>query len=489
MLWPTGQVGRVSLLELFGKSKEIQDLVLAPHERISIMRLLLCIIHRAINGPEDEDDREDCIDQIIPASLDYLKQWEHAFNLVSDTGQGAFLQLPGLEAVNEDSATDVFKLRMSAASGNNSTLFDNAGGSDRTVCLEQLAVDLITFQNFAPGGTIGVLKWNGHQTAPKSPASATAAPCIASSAIHLFLKGCNLFETLSLNLIPTDKICPALKGEMGRPVWEQMPQSMEDKDAIRNATSTYLGRLVPVSRAVKIQPNLKSCLLAQGLQYVVTSGAGAVCWEGTMTICRTEKKKGEVQLKVMGAAITRDLWRNLSAILLERMNDNDKPALFNNNNLPQVFNLWLGALVADKAKLLGTMEENFIQLPRTVMQTAVLNKMQKMLDVAERGRNALAFAMGSYLMAMEIKDSGERAKASSLFWSHMLCMKGEYVSLAMRSVGGDEAALRSWMSHICSSARSAFNAIVPHHTTRQLQAWVTASQKLPNVKSLQTHEK
>lgn len=90
MRWISGGVGRVSLFELFERGREIGDLVLEPHERIAVMRLLLCIVHRAIEGPKDKDEREECEDEIIPKSLKYLKQWEHVFNLVSDMGRELF---------------------------------------------------------------------------------------------------------------------------------------------------------------------------------------------------------------------------------------------------------------------------------------------------------------------------------------------------------------------------------------------------------------
>src|SRR5438034_7772326 len=38
-----GQPGRVSLCEAFERGEEIRDLALRPHERIALMRLLICI--------------------------------------------------------------------------------------------------------------------------------------------------------------------------------------------------------------------------------------------------------------------------------------------------------------------------------------------------------------------------------------------------------------------------------------------------------------
>lgn len=482
------KMDRVSLIGLFEQSRNIEDLALAPHERIAIMRLLICIIQRALDGPEDEEEREECIERIIPESLAYLRQWQHAFQLLPENNEGAFLQLPGLEGASEEARVDIFKLHMAASSGNNSTLFDNAGGSNRVARLEQLAIDLVTFQNFASCGKIGIVKWKGQQTAPKSPDSAVAAPCVASSAIHLFLLGNNLLETISFNLIPRNKICPALKGSMGIPVWEQMPQSPDDHEAIHNATETYLGRLVPISRAIKISHNLQGCLLAQGLKYTVCVDKGeAIYWEGSMVVCNREVKKGQWERRLIGAQIERALWRNLSALLLNRFHPEKLPPVFDNEQLPEIFSIWIGALVADKAKLLGTLEESFTHLKPVMVRKAALGSMQNMLSLAELGCSKLKTALGMYYAYIGDSDFAGKNHAARLYWESMVQLKTEYIDIAKRAINISDEAAKPWLKHICNSARLAFNAMAPHQTSRQLQAWVKASQFLPTIKFLQNN--
>ena len=53
VVWNVGKPGTVSLREAFERGHEIQDLAVRPHERIALMRLLICIAQAALDGPAD----------------------------------------------------------------------------------------------------------------------------------------------------------------------------------------------------------------------------------------------------------------------------------------------------------------------------------------------------------------------------------------------------------------------------------------------------
>lgn len=53
IVWNVGKAGTVSLREAFERAHEIQDLAVRPHERIALMRLLICIAQAALDGPAD----------------------------------------------------------------------------------------------------------------------------------------------------------------------------------------------------------------------------------------------------------------------------------------------------------------------------------------------------------------------------------------------------------------------------------------------------
>jgi CRISPR system Cascade subunit CasA len=175
-----------SLLSLFAQARTLRDLTVKPHERVALMRLLLCITQAALDGPVSESAWQDCQQLIQPRALDYLEKWRSAFELFGDGER--FLQVsnlqPGKEADEGNAAT---KLDLTLATGNNSTLFDNLAGEERKVQSVRSCLNLLTFQCFAPGGRIGVAKWNGKETAGNG--SSNHAPCTPSSMIHTLLLG------------------------------------------------------------------------------------------------------------------------------------------------------------------------------------------------------------------------------------------------------------------------------------------------------------
>jgi CRISPR system Cascade subunit CasA len=145
VVWKNGRPGLVSLRETFQHGHGIHDLAVRPHERIALMRLLICIAQAALDGPLDFDDWGPCRQRISPAALDYLDHWQHAFELFGN-GQ-RFLQVDNLKKPSENSNGDddeefnsTSKLDLALATGNNTTLFDNAGGSGRPFTPTQIAL-------------------------------------------------------------------------------------------------------------------------------------------------------------------------------------------------------------------------------------------------------------------------------------------------------------------------------------------------------------
>ena len=218
-----------SLQDLFAQAHELCDLAVKPHERIALMRLLLCIIQAALDGPADEAEWESSEPLIQPCVRDYLEKWKAAFELFGDGPR--FLQLPNLKPGKEsDEGNAATKLDLALATGNNSTLFDNRAGEDRTLASARSALNLLTFQCFAPGGRIGVAKWNGKETAGKG--SSNHAPCTPSSMVHTLVLGGSLLETLHRNLLTRENVTDFHGPDRwGKPIWEQ-PAEKADLQAL-----------------------------------------------------------------------------------------------------------------------------------------------------------------------------------------------------------------------------------------------------------------
>src|ERR1044072_9790735 len=119
VVWANDHPGAVSLCDAFAQGTDIRDLAVRPHERIAVMRLLICIAQAALDGPADHDEWKACRTKIVTAARDYLKRWQKAFELF---GHGQrFLQMDGLKRVSpkdDDEGNSVSKLDIALATGN-----------------------------------------------------------------------------------------------------------------------------------------------------------------------------------------------------------------------------------------------------------------------------------------------------------------------------------------------------------------------------------
>ncbi len=453
-----GSSATVSLETLYEQAENIRDLVLSPIERISVLRLLICITQRALDGPADAEEKEECQPDIIPRSLVYLRQWRHAFELFGE--HGAFLQVPNLcpKKGNEE-LTPYSKLALSLASGNNSTLFDNAGGSERAFSFSQIAINLLAYQNFSPGGLISEINWAGHST----PKSCTSAPCVAGSALHLFICGKHILETIWLNLCPKEEIqAPSF---FGCPVWEDMPNSAADSSSTHNATRSYLGRLVPLSRCVSLKTN--GILLGGGLDLPVYDKAQNVLhWEPS-TRRRTSRKGGT---KLVNANMQRALWRQLPAMLQSFREK--KHWLYLNENLPPSFSIWVGALVVDKvnnAKIIGEMESSFPNRDSSIFQEQAANCLADALEIANQSEARLCSSICAYHAAMgNSLEKGLLERAAETYWKQLSANQ----TLYFKTTDGEQEADEAWSSLCRQACRQAYDSTCPHSTARQIQAWM-----------------
>jgi len=79
----------------------------------------------------------------------------------------------------------------------------------------------------------------------------------------------DMIETLHANILSQEQIADRYGENVGIPIWECFPSSPSDDKAIKNATQTYIGRLVPLSRWLKILPDRNTMLMGEGFVYPV----------------------------------------------------------------------------------------------------------------------------------------------------------------------------------------------------------------------------
>ena len=493
-----GQNKLLGLEELFNQLKEIRDLDVKPHERIALMRFLICIVQATIK-PEDRQEWEQCKDQIPSSVVTYLEQWQSDpfFELFGEGDQFNFLQVPNLRNANEEAenANDVSasKLDMMLASGNNFTLFDNGAAvkhTKRTLSSYRIALSLLTYQNFSPCGTIAACQQENNEIIVSQKVSAKAAPC--TSKVHCFIKGDNLLDTLHSNIL-TDELVIDNYGvddednpKWGKPLWGEPVRSLDDKTAIENATTTYLGRLVPISCCVRLSSNKdKNCdgiILANGLTYPPYPQFR----ESTITVISIKKDNSEKEDNIaLSASLEKGLWRQLSAISIKhKKNDNglSGPIILNNLQDDQSCKLWAGALVTDKAKILDTLESVY-DLPANMFNEEGRQTYEEGIHYAEIWAAKLSKAIKEFIHQLK-REQSPRSKAHFFFWGNL----EQHISLLLQLVEDpnskplDEAKKlvwgeTSWGKKVKATAFKAYEYVCPQQTIREIEAHTLGMKK------------
>ncbi len=485
IVWSNGKPGIVSLRKVFEGGGEIRDLAVRPHERIALMRLLICIAQAALDGPANYDDWRACRERIVPSALAYLNRWRHAFELFG-SGQ-RFLQVPNLKKPSSKTREDepeegnpTSKLDLSLATGNNTTLFDNAGGSEHSFTPAELALMLTTFQCFSPGGRIGVALWHGKNTAGNG--STDHAPCLAGGMLHVFLLGDNLAATLCKNLTTKQRAAEFYgKNSWGKPAWEWMPEGLGDRKAVQNANRTYLGRLVPLTRAIWLASDCRTLILANGLEYGSYAGCG---WREPSATIVMRSVKGQPTRVVLPTSVEKAAWRELHALTVKavRRNPGGPLALGNISFDEQAFDLWVGGLVANKAKPVDFVESVF-HIPVGMLNGTsqkIYEKAVKLADIMElrmmRAISDYHKELGDDLDRSEMKARRRqiRSNVAAQFWTDMENAVSRLleVAAAPESIGLNiEWHKTEWGQAVWRAARLSYEHACPHETPRQLRAY------------------
>ena len=362
----------VSLNEVFTEGNKFADLAVRPHERVSLMRLFLCIAHAALDGPKDYDEWLNVPNKLPEAANSYLTKWDDINSFELFHNEKPWLQIPKLKGVekkdgNTGKTSPLALLDFELATGNTTTLNDHGGQmSVRKIKPERIALTLLTFQNFSPGGGLPIAQW---ETVRTSQVGNPDAPCLSQSMAHCLFRGKSLAETINLNLPHYESIAKTYrcflknknKGDtytdvlFGKPVWEFFPDSpdFETNEAV-NATETYLGRLVPISRWIRIIENSDQMYCSNGFKYPTFRDGFAAEPSGSVRIVKKKDKKGIVtqERKVVGMNPSWASWRELSALLIKRHADGiGGPLAMETVPYDTAFDFQVCAMIRDQASM------------------------------------------------------------------------------------------------------------------------------------------
>lgn len=218
-----GTTTELGLGDFFARAHEARGLnEPSPLTYTAVMRYLLAILHRAIDGPDDPEDwaqhwRAGAFDK---DKMDaYLQRWRHRFDLFDP-------EVPFAQSGPEITLTDVSpitRLFMERATGNNPTLFDHAWDDNPpTLSAAEVARALLTAQAYGFSGGGGKF-YNSTMIAGYS----------------IMLEGHSLFQTLMLNLQEYSDDQPSgLTKRRDSPWWELDPR---DDPPVQHGGNVPLG--------------------------------------------------------------------------------------------------------------------------------------------------------------------------------------------------------------------------------------------------------
>lgn len=209
----TGDVQELSLMDVVGRAHTVEGLVGdVPTQVFALTRLLLAILHRAVEGPRDLGHWEELWRQPeLPTALvkAYLDRHRDRFDLLHpDT---PFLQVPGLRT-NKDEVSELSKLIANVPNGR--PFFSSRMSRDLSLDLGEAARWIVHCHAFDPSGiksgAVGDPRVKGGKGYPIGTGWSGYLGGVLAG-------GADLRETLLLNLIAREFVATDL------PAWERPP--------------------------------------------------------------------------------------------------------------------------------------------------------------------------------------------------------------------------------------------------------------------------
>ncbi len=451
----------VGLRRLFEQAEHIADLSANPAERISLMRLLVCVTQAALGAPPHPEAWAGFGDDLAASVAGYLDRpgIHGKFELFGDGPR--FLQNPNFES--QIAPSPLAKLVFHYATGNTSTLFDHEGESFRIYDCPFIARTILTFQNFFVGGSFGAfVKGNG--------------PSLKM--LHCFLITKNLKETILRNCLDEETLRPT---PTGRPVWEFDSGQIDES----NVGSTFLGRLVPNPCHLWLLEDGSHVQIGQGVQY--PDFTSTEFRELSSTVCVSKKDNGKRFL--LRADVEKGIWRDLHAMTLLGKEAPSGPLSLTSHRSEfeeGEIRIWAGELIkADDAKIIDSVESVFT-VPVHLLHFYGRDLYERGVQHAVLSEGDLLKAIDSYYRELDGRKKNLSAKLSSpaksgkqFYWhtldrdAHLLLeLVGDPEAMKGREFGrGSKDEADPWTQTVRSALRSAYDATCPRQTPRQHEAY------------------
>jgi len=227
VLYDNGGEGLLSLTEVFQQAHRLRRLVGdVPTQEFALLRLLLAILHDAVEGPDDIDEWTELWEEGLPTDriTAYLERHRDRFDLLHP--QAPFLQTAELRTAGDE----VFSLDRIVADVPNGTLFFTmrAHGVERLDFAEaaRWLVHAHAFDTSGiKSGAVGDPRVKKGKVYPQGVGW-------AGNLGGVFVEGDDLRETLLLNLIAFDTDNLRIDPARDLPAWRQEPRGPQQLDEI-----------------------------------------------------------------------------------------------------------------------------------------------------------------------------------------------------------------------------------------------------------------
>lgn len=448
----------------------------SPLQTAALYRLLLAVLHRALQGPQDVYDVADWWRDGFPQALldTYFHHHEPRFELF---GEAPFMQVADLPLEGFSQSWE--RLGAEVGGGNTTLLFNTARRTGHVPFAQDAgtaARRLLEHQSFALGGLTR-----------KFTASASGAP--SATAALILARGQNLHETLCLNLVPYTQ---GLDQDL--PPWELPPATTESMKAFypnggKEKRSQPLwgpvqGYVWP-GRSIRLvqEPDgrVSQVAYAEGVPPKLVEG-----WQDPMTALRRLKDGTFYPMKLSAERL---FWRDFSAVVpdLARetvVNEEKGEASVREGRAPLVLGHALALYrelglenqpipmqvfgqVNDQAKIELWRTERY-DLPTSAQDPHLFQHVTTALNEAQETRDVLSSALRG--LAGRLLSAGGRD-------AH----KDDVTRLA-RSLGGEQAywatledAFRIFLRHLSGDVDAALNTWRADLARVAANAWTLAS--------------
>ncbi len=462
---PDFQVKEVSLVELFETWETLREIQADnPPTTLAIYRLLLAILHRAYQGPRDEDHWEEIFEDDGAKAIAYLNEHSDRFDLLHP--EHPFMQDPILPP---EKAVPVYAIHTMSTSQVFSHEHEWSGYS---ISLPQAArllvrlqgVDITSLRAFYVGQS------SGNRSAVNTP---------TINAANVLIRGSTLKQTLMFNLMrydPASDIPSVITGD-DLPAWETS-YAGKPKKTVPQGYISYL--TFPWRRLRLFVEDSEVSQLAITMGNSLPDKVSPQQWE-----CGVAYRND----KPVRLSLSKQLWRDADTFLLTSEKQH-RPRIVDwlaelDDLVDDVVTFQISGLSADKAKPLGWNWEQLSAPIQYVTNSDLAETLKQAIAIAESHQQVFRSFKGSpyFALAEALKngDAGSLANAldgESRYWAALdrkfpkllnaLPQDSETGADGITRYGFKE--LPAWTQTVQSAARQAFTASIESIRNYQARA-------------------